>query len=71
MIERLSTTRMSPSIAAAAVLADCIVAERAAERLMQTMPEAPASSCRRKAWSKRPGAGAAVSGSVSADANLA
>jgi hypothetical protein len=62
--DRLSMTRTSavPSKAFAAVCADCIVADSWAERLMQTTASAPASRHRRKAASKAPGDGAAVSG---------
>ena len=66
VIERESTTRTSrsPRSALAAFWADCIVADRSEERLMQTTASAPASCWRRKAASNLPGAGAAVSGST-------
>ena len=43
VIDVESTTRMSASIESAAVIADCIVADRAALMLMHTMAVAPAS----------------------------
>ena len=66
VIECESRTRTSRSsaIALAAFWADCIVADRSDERLMQTTASAPASRWRRKAASNLPGAGAAVSGST-------
>ena len=44
--ESMISIGQSPSSALAATCADCIVAERCADRLTQTMPSAP-SSCRR------------------------
>jgi hypothetical protein len=58
-----------PSSALAATCADCIVAERCAERLTQTMPSAPSSCRRRNASSNAPTDGAAVSGSAGADSS--
>ena len=46
------------------------VAERSDDRSLHTTASAPASVCRRNAASKAPGAGAAVSGRSSDDANL-
>ena len=54
----------SPSSALAATCADCIVAERCADRLTQTMPSAPSSCRRRNVSSNAPTDGAAVSGST-------
>jgi hypothetical protein len=66
-MDRESTTRMStPSTARAAFSADCIVAERALDRSMHTMPDVSGSAARdRKAASNAPGGGAAVWGSTS------
>jgi hypothetical protein len=73
VIERESTTctGSSPASAVAALRADCMVAERPEERLMHTTASAPAAACRRKAASKAPGAGAAVSGSTAEDSRRA
>ena len=61
----------SPSSALAATCADCIVAERCAERLTHTMPSAPSSCRRRNVSSNAPTDGAAVSGSTDATPELA
>jgi hypothetical protein len=60
--ESRTCTFTSLSTAVAALWADCMVAESPDDRLMQTTESAPASSCLRKAASKAPGEGAAVSG---------
>ena len=53
--ESRTRTSRSSAIAFAAFWADCIVADRSDERLMQTTASAPASRWRRKAASNLPG----------------
>ena len=64
LFESMTETGHTPSSAFAAICADCIVADMRDDRLMQTMPSAPASWRLRKVDSNAPTDGAAVSGTT-------
>src|SRR5207244_11847292 len=69
--ESMTRTGTSPSTDLAAIWADWMVADSLLERLMHTIPSAPAAAAERKTSSNAPGGGAAVSGRTGDDEHRA